>query len=198
MSDLDPSLAGLHTQDEEKTVPEIRPEPVRQDMSFVVFAGVIVLIVIGLVVGKINSVWKENYPVYMLHYLPDKEVSVKILSDEMKLYVQQNYPMREKRLVVYAPELNSDTCPYRRDFVQALKIEKNNPQWKDFYDFVPQIRQFYASNEKEQELKLKNLRDFMEKVCGYFCIMDTHENWVFEIENGSALPDALRVFKKEN
>lgn len=196
-SDFDKSLAGMHTQDEKIELDEVIPQPTHQDFSPLIKVFLVIIVVCGLVAWKIYSVIDENRPVYRKQYLPQKEVSIKVLLPEMQEYVHQNYSSGSKRLVVYAPELNSDTCPYRREFVHSFYQEKDNPAWKDFYEFVPQVRQVYAVTQKELDEQVKGLRNFMEKVCGYICIMDIQENWVFEIPKGSALPDALRVFKKE-
>ena len=197
-SDFDPSLSGMHTQDEKVIPQEIVPQTVHQDLSPLIMVLLMVFMVGGLVAWKVYSVWDENRPVYQKRYLPQKEVSVKVLLSEMQEYVRQSYPSSNKRLVVYAPELNSDTCPYRRDFVRSFYQEKDNPQWKAYYDFVPQVRQVQALTQKELDVQLKKLHNFIEKVCGYISIIDIQENWVFEIPTGSALPDALNAFKKNS
>lgn len=194
-SDFNPGLSGMHSQDEEVAPPEeiVPPPPAGQGINPMII--LLALGVCGLVGWKIYSVVEENQPIYQEEYLPQKEVSVKVLLPEMQEYMRQNYPSDGRRLVIYAPELNSDTCPYRREFVRSFHHEKDNPQWRASYQFVPQVRQVSALSQKELDLKLKNLRRFMEKVCGYICIADIQENWVFEIQNGSTLIDALRGFE---
>ena len=194
-SDLDSSLSGMHSQDEKIETNETVSQSSGLDLSAFVMPSLIVAIVGGLIAWMIYSTWEENRPVYQLQYLAQKEVSIKVLLPQMQEYVRQHYPSNGKRLVVYAPELNSDTCPYRRDFVRSFYQEKDNPHWKASYEFVPQVRQAYGNTQKELNAQLKNLHDFVEKVCGYICIMDVQENWVFEIKNGSTLTDALRGFE---
>ena len=190
-SDFNPELSGMHSQDEEiAPQEEIIPSlPAHHGLNPMII--LLALGVSGLVGWKIYSVVQENQPVYQEEYLPQKEVSVKVLLPEMQEYMRQNYPSDGRRLVIYAPELNSDTCPFRREFVQSFNREKDNPQWQASYKFVPQVRQVSALSRKELDVKLKNLRNFMEKVCGYICIADIQENWVFEIQRGSTLIDAL-------
>lgn len=195
MSDFNPELSGMHSQDEELAPPEENIPLPPADQGLNPLIPILIVGVSALLMWGLYSGWEKVQPVYLEEYLPQKEVYVKVLLPEMQEYVRQNYPSDGRRLVIYAPELNSDTCPYRREFVHSFHQEKDNPQWQASYQFVPQVRQVSALSRKELDVKLKNLHRFMKNVCGYICIADIQENWVFEIQKGSTLIDALRGFE---
>ncbi len=198
-SDFDPSLAGLNSQNgeynkkttnlAEGTIKEY-PDPFRY-LRFILMFCLVVFVML-----KIYSGWQNSRPLYTEYFIPDKKVYVSALSDEMRSFLFQNQSLTDKRMLMYAPELKQDTCPYRRPYYNALKEVKNDSQWVKFYDFIPQMDSFYANSEEERKMKLRYLREFRERICGYVCIVDIHENWVFQINNPSSLVDALNAFKK--
>lgn len=158
-----------------------------------ILMGVVIVLVILLMVSYYV---KSKQPSYQEVIYGDTGVKVKYLTGDMLQFVRKNYPQESKRLFVYIPEMENITCPYMQDFVQGLKKAKLNLEWTSTYHFMPYVNTAMGNSRAEVEKKIEQIRKFTETVCGNLCIIDTQENWVFEIKRGDLIPVSLETFKK--
>jgi hypothetical protein len=158
-----------------------------------------VKILIGLIIALLVLLYiKSKQPPYneVVYGNTKVKVKVKYLTGDMLQFVKENYPQESKRLFVYIPEMEDVTCPYMQDFVQGLKQAKSNSKWTSSYHFMPYVNRVTANSRAEAEKKVEQIQKFTEIVCGNLCIIDTQENWVFEIKRGDLIPISLETFKK--
>ncbi|MBR6412252.1 MAG: hypothetical protein IKS41_03720 [Alphaproteobacteria bacterium] len=138
---------------------------------------------------------KTHQPDFYEIAYKDTSLMVKYLNGESLTFLKQNYPPRTKKIVAYLPDLANTNCPYMKDFVKALYMAKSDPKWYQYYDFAPQVNSVEAETRSESEKKIKQLRNFIENICGNICIISTQENWVFSVQQGDLLETSLEEFK---
>ena len=153
------------------------------------------LTLIILLLGGIYYVKTHQPDFYEIAY-KDTPLKVKYINGESLTFLKQNYPPRAKKIVAYLPDLADTNCPYMKDFVKALYMTKSDPRWSPYYDFVPQVNSAVAETRSESDKKIKQVRHFIENICGNICIIDTKENWVFSVQQADLLETSLEKFKQ--
>ena len=152
------------------------------------------LALIILLLGGIYYFKTHQPDFYEIGY-KESDLKVKYLNGESLKFLKQNYPLRTKKIVAYLPDLADTNCPYMKDFVKALFMTKSDSKWYPYYDFVPQVNSVVAETHSESEQKIKQLRNFIENICGNICIINTKECWVFSVQRGDLLESSLEKFK---
>ena len=181
----------------ESTAQQNLPFENKEDKLVKIMVKVLIGAVIALVVSLATSYYiKSKQPPYNEVVYGNTEVKVKYLTGDMLQFLKENYPQESKRLFVYMPEMEDVTCPYMQDFAQGLKQAKSNSEWTSSYHFMPYVNTATGNSRADAEKKIEQIRKFTETVCGNLCIIDTQENWVFEIKRGDLIPIFLETFKK--
>ena len=109
------------------------------------------------------------------------EVQTAPLSAASRSFLKNEYNITNKKIILYSPDLKTDSCAHIQAFYKYLMATKQNPNIQKYFSTksFPSPKKNAIKSIKKGGKMITRYDNFVQE-CGPVCIVSLKDNWIYQ------------------